>query len=83
MPKKYRLLVGTHGRREDGQTVVYKSGDAIELSEAEEASFGDRVAPWSDDAPSEFDDAVATVEATERVPRPRRQAQHPKRRGAR
>jgi hypothetical protein len=54
MSKRYKLLKGSHGKREkNGRGVVYKPGDILELTEREAEILGGRVellgaAPTSD-----------------------------------
>lgn len=64
---QYRLIKGTHGRREGGKagrSVVYKAGvegrDILDLTPAEVRSFGDRVVPLE---PAVADEGAAAVES--------------------
>lgn len=39
----YKLVRGGHGRFENGQNVIYRAGDTIQLTDEEAAAFGLRV----------------------------------------
>lgn len=43
---KYRLLMGSHGRREGGKRVRYNPGDILTLTRDERRDLGSRVVPY-------------------------------------